>query len=307
MSPPLVEVLHRLDGTQRNLVDQLLTATAAHDGAEPLSDHLRMDLADPHSATYTGLLLPGRRGLDGYAQLQPNNGVWSLEAVLAPAARAEPEVLAALLAAAVVAVARSGGGDLNWWVLPAGLAGADVDAAIAMADAGVQLGRELHQMRRSLPIDRAAGVEVRPFVVGRDELAWLTVNNRAFAGHPEQGGWTAEQLAQREREPWFDPAGFLLHERDGRLAAFCWTKVHDDATPPMGEIYAIAVDPDFPGLGLGTALTVAGLEHLASRGLTVGMLYVDGGNTNAVTMYERLGFTIHHTDRAYLGHIEPSR
>src|SRR6476659_3113711 len=168
MSPPLVEVLNRLYGTQRNLVEQLLTVTATHDGAEPLSDHLRMDLADPHSATYTGLLLPGRRGLDGYAQLQPNNGVWSLEAVLAPAARAEPEVLAALLAAAVVAVARSGGGDLNWWVLPPGLAGADV-----------QLRRELPRMRPSWPIYRAAGVEVRPFVVGRDELAWLTVNNRA--------------------------------------------------------------------------------------------------------------------------------
>jgi mycothiol synthase len=192
-------------------------------------------------------------------------------------------------------------------VLPTGLAGADVDATIAMAGADVRLGRELHQMRRALPIDRTAGVAVRPFVVGRDEQAWLTVNNRAFAGHPEQGGWTADQLAQREREPWFDPAGFLLHDRDGRLAAFCWTKVHADASPPMGEIYAIAVDPDFPGLGLGTALTVAGLEHLAGRGLTLGMLYVDGGNLNAVAMYERLGFTIHHTDRAYLGHIDAAR
>jgi mycothiol synthase len=299
-----VEVSTRLDGVQRRTVQHLLDAVAAHDHGQPLSDHLLVDLHDPTSTTYTGLLARGHRGaLDGYAQLQPNNGVWSLAVVITPSQRAEPDVLAELLAAAMAAVGRAGGGEVNWWVLDAGLGGADVDAAIAMAGGGLALGRQLHQMRRPLPIDRTAGVEVRPFVVGRDEAAWLEVNNRAFAGHAEQGGWTTEQLAQREREPWFDPAGFLLHERDGRLAAFCWTKVHADMQPPMGEIYAIAVDPAFPGLGLGTALTVAGLEHLAGRGLTIGMLYVDGGNTGAVTMYERLGFNIHHTDRAYLGHI----
>ncbi|MFT3855016.1 MAG: mycothiol synthase [Ilumatobacteraceae bacterium] len=309
---PTVEISHRLDTVARRQVDHLLAAVADHDRAQPLSDHLVMDMHDPASTTFTGLLARGHRGeLDGYAQLQPNNGVWSLAAVVTPSQRAEQEVLAELLAASLAEVGRAGGGEVNWWVLDAGLAGADVAAAIAMAGGGLTLGRELHQMRRTLPIDRSAGVTVRPFVVGGDEDAWLSVNNRAFAGHAEQGGWTREQLAQREREPWFDPAGFLLHERDGRLAAFCWTKVHDDtmssAGPRMGEIYAIAVDPDFPGLGLGTALTVAGLEHLGGQGLTVGMLYVDAGNTGAVTMYDRLGFTVHHTDRAYLGNVEAAR
>jgi mycothiol synthase len=134
----------------------------------------------------------------------------------------------------------------------------------------------------------------------------LEVNNAAFAGHPEQGGWDLATLRQREAQPWFDPAGFRLHERDGRLAGFCWTKVHSDTLPVLGEIYVIAVHPDFHGLGLGKALTVAGLDHLARRGVTTGMLYVDRDNVAAFELYQRLGFTTNRADRAYAGTVPAS-
>ena len=172
---------------------------------------------------------------------------------------------------------------------------------------GFTLERELLQMRVALPLPSPPrwpdDVSVRTFVPGQDEAAWVEVNNRAFAGHPEQGAWTVDMLRAREQEPWFDPDGFLLaFDADG-LAGSCWTKVHPPRPPhepdALGEIYVIGADPSRHGRGLGRALTAGGLQSLSDRGITVGMLFVDGANEAAVGLYRSLGFTTSRTDCAY--------
>jgi len=136
------------------------------------------------------------------------------------------------------------------------------------------------------------GVAVRPFVPGQDEEAWRRVNSRAFAHHPEQGRLSRQDLEARLAESWFDPAGFLLAERDGVLLGSVWTKVHPThrGGGPVGEIYVVGADPDAQGMGLGGALTRRGLEYMLGRGLTRAILYTDADNDVAVRAYTRAGF-----------------
>jgi mycothiol synthase len=282
-------------------ISPLLDAATRVDGEQALSDHQWLDLVHGGRRGFAGLM--AKETDDGapvaYAQVSRGNDSWSIELVVDPDHRDRLADLGReLVGAAVGIVVAEGGGHVHWWVTQATPAHAAVAEAV-----GLRAGRLLHQMRRPLPTGIPYSLETRPFVVGQDEEAWLEVNNRAFAWHPEQGGWTIDTIRSREAEPWFDPEGFLLHERDGRLAGFCWTKVHADRDPVLGEIYVIAAHPDYHGGGLGKALTLAGLDHLARQGIGTGMLYVDAENTAAVALYEHIGFTIDHDDRAFVGDV----
>ncbi|SDL48772.1 mycothiol synthase [Arthrobacter sp. ok362] len=182
----------------------------------------------------------------------------------------------------------------------------------AAADLAARYGygavRELWKMRlmtaaAALPeVQLPEGVQLRAFVPGRDEDAWLAANKAAFAHHPEQGNMTPADLDARMAEPWFDPTGFLLAvDAADRLLGFHWTKVHPrhGDHPAIGEVYVVGVTPDAQGSGLGKALTVAGIRHLQDLGLRAVMLYVDADNAPAVALYRRLGFTRWDVDVMY--------
>jgi mycothiol synthase len=176
---------------------------------------------------------------------------------------------------------------------------------------GFERVRLLHQMRRSLPLPDEVRDATRPITVDAyrpdDAEGLLAVNNRAFAWHPDQGGWSRAQFDDRMAEPWFRAEDLLVHRTDGRVDGFCWTKVHpeldgsDDDGPreAAGEIFVIAADPDTHGTGVGRALTVAGLVHLSRLGLRLALLYVEADNEPAIALYERLGFRVHHSDAGY--------
>jgi mycothiol synthase len=299
---PVVTAQGPITGAQAQAVLALVQAATDEDGVGPLSEHVMLHLRYGGDPRARNLLLASNGELSGYAHLDPTDPVEgpSGELVIHPAYRRQG--LGLLLTRALVTEA--GPRPLRLW------AHGDLPGAVALAAAaGFERVRALWQMRRSLQsrLERpqlAEGITIRTFVVGQDEDAWIDLNSRAFAHHPEQGAWTPEDLDLREREPWFDPGGFFLAERDGKLAGFHWTKIHGPADTAdaagaheaIGEVYVVGVDPDQRGLGLGRSLTLVGLQYLRSQGLFQVMLYVDESNTPAIRLYESLGFTHWDTD-----------
>lgn len=304
----VVEVKRAMSPEDIADVTTLIDESTVADGRPALSDHLRLDLESGGGEGFAGLLLrgPNETTPHAYAQISDGNEAVTLEIVVHPDhQRGRQALIGELLNNALGLIAADGGGRVDWWVSEP----TPSDIAIAES-AGMHLDRTLLQMRRPLPAPGNVEVETRSFVPGTDENAWLAVNNRAFAGHGEQGGWTLDTLRQRQTEPWFSPNGFRVHERDGRMAAFCWTKIHPavtDGDETLGEIYVIAVDPDFHGSGLGKQLTLAGLEYLAQQNIPTALLYVDAANVTAVTMYEQLGFKTHSTNAAFTMNVSTAK
>ena len=324
--PAVPDVLGRLEPADVAEVHALVERATAADATAPLSEHVLLHLPRGGDEEVRNLLVRGDGGaVVAYAHLDVTDAVEgsSAELVVDPAARGRG--LGRALVEAVLA--QTPDGRLRLWAH-----GDRPEAAALAASMGFRRSRVLLQMRRPLtaPLPEARlpdGVRLRTFRPGEDEQAWTELNNRAFATHPDQGGWAVDEVHLREQEPWFDPEGFFLAERadrDGRarLVGFHWTKVHGghgadephehpDGTaehahddehhdhPPIGEVYIVGVDPSEQGRGLGPALTLTGLRSLQQRGLSDVLLYVDESNQAAVKTYARLGFERHATDVLY--------
>jgi mycothiol synthase len=292
-----------LGAQEQQQVRELVTAATEFDDVAPVGEQVLRELAHHR----TGHLLvtgrhPGGSGqtIIGYLNLaSPQEDTFGMaELVVHPLARRRG-IGAGMIRAALSKTA----GRNRFW------AHGTLESARATASAlGLVPVRELIQMRCSLSgIAEPAvpdGVHIRTYAGSADDAELLRVNNVAFAAHPEQGGWTAADLAERRAERWFDPEGLFLafDKRTDALLGFHWTKVHPEQ-PGLGEVYVVGVDPSAQSTGLGGLLTSVGVAFLARRLAgavhpTV-LLYVESDNAAALRTYRRLGFVQHSVDTAY--------
>jgi mycothiol synthase len=290
-----IQSLDELTSEQAEAVLGVLAEAARNDGMQAVSEQGRLQLRGGRREGVRHFLLTVDDQLIGYAQLEDTDPVEApaAELVVHPGhrGRGHGRALGTTLLDA-------SGRRLRMW------AHGGKSAARHLAQVlGLALFRELRQLRRPLDLRDIpepvypAGVTVRTFRPGEDDAAWLAVNAAAFAHHPEQGSLTQRDLDDRKAEPWFDPKGFFLAERDGGIIGFHWTKIH--AEEQLGEVYVVGIRPDAQGGGLGKALTATGLRHLAAQGMPTAMLYVDADNTAALRVYEQLNFATHEVDLMY--------
>lgn len=300
----------------RHAIRNIAAAAAGADGVVPLSEQPLLNLTrdEPWLTHVVARVTDPDDGEDrvaGYLQVDRSGPVASAEIVVHPHHRRQGLArrllhLAELDATFPMRSGEPGGQQLRVW------AHGDLPVARELAATlGYSPVRELRFLAR--PLDQGPdmpapedvvvpdGYVLRTFRPGTDDDAWLALNARAFASHPEQGRLTPADLRARQDEPWFDPEGFFLlfpasgdaePASDTAPVAFIWTKIEagQPAGSRDGEIYAIGVAPEGQGAGLGRLMTDVGLAHLARVGARRAVLYVEGDNAPALATYKRAGF-----------------
>ncbi len=296
-----VEIVSQLEAQHLEQLPELIDAATRADGHEPLGEHkfLRLQRGGDLSSA---VLAFEDDNLAGYAHTvtygESEERRASCEFVVHPGFR-QRGLGRLLLSHAIMHANSQRARRLDLWAYNDSAASARIAAQFGFEP--VRRLLHLHQHVREVPAVRVPqGASMRAFRPGEDDEPWLELNNHIFAGHPENGCWTLDDLRARMAQPWFDPGDVLLFEVGGALAGFCWLKVEErPGEGRVGEIYVIGTAPEYQGRGHGRYLLASGLARLFERHADVAAIYVDESNAAAVALYETSGFHHHHIDVCY--------
>lgn len=296
-----VEVVSQLESQHMDQLRRLLSAATLADSHEPLGEHkfLRLQRGDDLSLA---MLAFEDGALEGYAHtVTYGDGTdrrASCELVVDPSARRRG-VGRLLLGQAVASAQEKGAHRLDLWAYNDNEPSQRMAAQFGFSPARrlLHLHRHMRSAPQALSVPGAVIRSVRP---GVDDKRWLALNNRIFAGHPENGRWTLDDLHARMAQPWFRADDVLMLEVDDVLAGFCWLKVEERPSEGrVGEIYVIGTAPEYQGRGLGRYLLACALRRLRERDADAAAIYVDQSNEAAVALYTSSGFHYHHVDVCY--------
>lgn len=296
-----IEIVSQLEAQHLEQLPGLIHAATFADSHEPLGEHkfLRLQRGDDLAAA---VLSFDEDRLTGYAHTvtygDGDTRRASCEFVVHPDHRRRG-VGRLLLAQAIMHANSQNARELELWAYNDTVASRRIAAQFGFLPRRRLLHLHKHM---DVPVTSAAreGATIRAFRPGDDDAAWLELNNRIFAGHPENGAWTLDDLHARMAQPWFDARDLLMLEAGGATVGFSWLKIEERPDEGrVGEVYIIGTAPETRGRGLGRYLLGESMAHLARRKADVAAIYVEEANTAALALYESNGFHYHHVDVCY--------
>lgn len=135
-------------------------------------------------------------------------------------------------------------------------------------------------------------LNIRQFVKGSDEPAWVEVLN---AAHKEYESWwraiTVEEILLAEKRPNFDFEGRFIAELDGKPVGVIHAHVDRLSEEKKGFIHTFCVIPEFRGLGVEEKLLGAAINDLEKRGMNLIQTWTGIKRNDRIQLLEKRGFT----------------
>ncbi|MCZ2856744.1 MAG: GNAT family N-acetyltransferase [Candidatus Bathyarchaeota archaeon] len=137
-------------------------------------------------------------------------------------------------------------------------------------------------------------LNIRRFVKGVDESAWVEVSNAAYR---EYGSWwrgvSIEEMREREKRPNFDFEGRFIAELDGKPVGVvhAYVSMHDKLSKEKkGYIDSFCVIPAFRGRGVEEQLLEAAMNELRKRGMTLIQTWTGIKREDRIQLLEKQDF-----------------
>jgi mycothiol synthase len=295
-----ISTVDSLDSEQQEKVLDIVHAAFHADEVKPLSEHVELHLKHGGDKPISHILAVKNNEIVGYGHLDQTDLLEGPSAELVVHPKERNKGIAKLILKTIETLASK---NIRLWAH-----GNTAAAENFATKLGYQPIREISQMQLSLfetfaDFEFSDDFTLTTYQGDVDNEDILKINKSAFQDLPDQAAWTAADLKLRLNESWFDPTGLAILRTKSKVpAGYCWTKVHGHDShghKPLGELYVLAIAPEFQGLGLGKQLTLWSLHHLRTLGLSEAMLYVDAKNTKAKKIYTELGFANSGSDTLY--------
>ncbi|MCY0898715.1 MAG: GNAT family N-acetyltransferase [Firmicutes bacterium] len=100
----------------------------------------------------------------------------------------------------------------------------------------------------------------------------------------------AQRLRVAGRRPMEN--GIFILDDDGVVAGFVWVAIRMDLQGAYGSIDQVYLKPAYRRQGYGAWLMQAAEEFIKKQGLKTARLYVTRDNSDAVRLYQRMGYEV---------------